>query len=94
MVEARKAIQNILRGKDPRLLAIIGPCSIHDPKAAWEYAQRLKELKAQGAQISLVQIYSATRPVARQQCTHMSLKALSRIAQIVRLETGLTVEVF
>jgi wyosine [tRNA(Phe)-imidazoG37] synthetase (radical SAM superfamily) len=59
-----------------------------------QYALRLKELKLAGAQIPLVQIYSASRPVANRLCTHLPLRGLSRIAQIVRLETGLTVEVF
>ena len=39
----RKRIQNIMNGKDDRLLVIIGPCSIHDPVAALDYAKRLKE---------------------------------------------------
>ncbi len=43
--EARQAIHHILDGGDDRLLLIIGPCSIHDPKAALEYAQRLKAEK-------------------------------------------------
>lgn len=38
---ARQAIQQILRGEDDRLLVIVGPCSIHDPEAALEYAERL-----------------------------------------------------
>ncbi|NNE37136.1 MAG: 3-deoxy-7-phosphoheptulonate synthase, partial [Gammaproteobacteria bacterium] len=38
---ARFGIQNILRGVDDRLFVIAGPCSIHDPKAALEYAERL-----------------------------------------------------
>lgn len=42
--EARKQIARILDGTDPRLLLIIGPCSIHDVKAAKEYATRLKTL--------------------------------------------------
>lgn len=42
---ARKAVHNILRGKDDRLLVVIGPCSIHDPKAALEYAARLKTVR-------------------------------------------------
>jgi len=46
---ARQATHHILNGRDDRLLVIIGPCSIHDPKAALEYAKRLnvmrKELK-------------------------------------------------
>lgn len=40
----REAIQNILSGKDSRLLVIVGPCSIHDKEAAFDYAQRLSEL--------------------------------------------------
>jgi 3-deoxy-7-phosphoheptulonate synthase len=40
---ARQAIHRILYGADDRLLAIVGPCSIHDPEAALEYARRLKE---------------------------------------------------
>jgi 3-deoxy-7-phosphoheptulonate synthase len=41
--EARHAIHRILHAMDDRLIVVIGPCSIHDPKAALEYAQRLKE---------------------------------------------------
>jgi len=41
----RHAISQILHGHDPRLLVIIGPCSIHDPAAAVEYATRLKPLR-------------------------------------------------
>lgn len=40
--QARREIGDILAQRDPRLLAIVGPCSIHDPQAALEYAQRLK----------------------------------------------------
>lgn len=43
--EARHAIHNILVGKDDRLVVVIGPCSIHDTKAALEYAERLKKLR-------------------------------------------------
>ncbi len=42
---ARQAIHRILHGADDRLLVIMGPCSIHDVKAAMEYAGRLKEAK-------------------------------------------------
>src|SRR6266480_5594154 len=41
--ETRQAIHRILHGADDRLLAIMGPCSIHDTKAAKEYAARLKD---------------------------------------------------
>ncbi|UIP29672.1 3-deoxy-7-phosphoheptulonate synthase AroG [Photobacterium sp. TLY01] len=43
--EARKAIHNILNDEDDRLLVVVGPCSIHDPKAAIEYGARLKTLR-------------------------------------------------
>jgi len=59
-----------------------------------QYAQRLLALKGAGTQISLVQIYSATRPVTNPDCGHLKLKVLSRIAQTVRLTTGLKAEVF
>jgi 3-deoxy-7-phosphoheptulonate synthase len=41
--DTRSTIRNIMQGKDERLLVIIGPCSIHDPQAALDYARRLKE---------------------------------------------------
>lgn len=59
-----------------------------------QYARRLQELKKGGAQISLVQIYSATRPSPNSESGHLPLKVLSRIAQTVRQTTGLTAEVF
>jgi 3-deoxy-7-phosphoheptulonate synthase len=40
--DARNQVRDILAGKDDRLLVIVGPCSIHDTKAALEYAGRLK----------------------------------------------------
>ena len=43
--EARQAIHRILHGADDRLLVIMGPCSIHDVKAAKEYAGKLKEAR-------------------------------------------------
>ncbi|QYJ85468.1 3-deoxy-7-phosphoheptulonate synthase AroG [Shewanella mesophila] len=44
---ARKNIHEILKHRDDRLLVVIGPCSIHDPKAALEYGQRLVALREQ-----------------------------------------------
>ena len=41
----RRAIHNIIAGADDRLLVVIGPCSIHDPGAALDYARRLKEVR-------------------------------------------------
>src|SRR5690625_1463833 len=47
--QTRQAIHKILHGEDDRLVVVIGPCSIHDPKAALEYAQRLVKLRAEHA---------------------------------------------
>lgn len=44
VVRGRETVQRILRRQDPRLLVVVGPCSIHDPKAAMEYARRLAAL--------------------------------------------------
>lgn len=44
--EARNATHRILIGEDDRLVVVIGPCSIHDPEAALEYADRLKGERA------------------------------------------------
>lgn len=41
--DSRQAIHRILHGMDDRMLVVIGPCSIHDPKAALDYARRLVE---------------------------------------------------
>jgi 3-deoxy-7-phosphoheptulonate synthase len=43
VTNARQAIHRVLHGADDRLLAVVGPCSIHDSKAALEYAARLKK---------------------------------------------------
>ncbi|MEL7558698.1 3-deoxy-7-phosphoheptulonate synthase [Stutzerimonas chloritidismutans] len=43
----RKAIRAVLNGDDPRLLVVVGPCSLHDPASALEYAARLAELALQ-----------------------------------------------
>ncbi|WP_312112402.1 3-deoxy-7-phosphoheptulonate synthase AroG [Pantoea septica] len=45
VARARDAIHQILQGEDDRLLVVIGPCSIHDPQAAKEYASRLLKLR-------------------------------------------------
>ena len=45
ITSTRKSIHNIMAGKDDRLLVVVGPCSIHDPAAALDYARRLKPLR-------------------------------------------------
>lgn len=86
-----------LSKKRPVVIQSLFPL-VNGQEPPWEeieaYAQRLKELKAAGAQISLVQIYSAHRPPHRPNCEHLALKSLSRIAAHVRTVTGLRAEVF
>lgn len=50
----RKEIEDIIKGKDKRLLLIVGPCSIHDPLAALEYAKKLKALQEKVADKFLI----------------------------------------
>ena len=47
VVAAREEVKAVLNGEDPRLLVVVGPCSIHDVDAAYEYAERLAELREQ-----------------------------------------------
>lgn len=47
VAQSRNRIRDILHGRDSRLLVIVGPCSIHDPKAALEYAHNLAALRNQ-----------------------------------------------
>ncbi len=44
VIESREIITKILAKQDPRIIAIIGPCSIHDPSAALEYGEKLRRL--------------------------------------------------
>jgi len=41
VVKGRQEVVDVLSGKDPRLMVVVGPCSVHDPKAALDYARRL-----------------------------------------------------
>ncbi len=44
IVKSREIVNNIIEHKDDRVLAIVGPCSIHDPQAAIDYAKKLKTI--------------------------------------------------
>jgi 3-deoxy-7-phosphoheptulonate synthase len=44
IINSRRTIENILDGKDDRIFVVIGPCSIHDPIAAIDYANKLKKM--------------------------------------------------
>lgn len=47
ITNGRQTISRILNGEDKRLLVVVGPCSIHDPEAALDYARRLKKISDQ-----------------------------------------------
>ncbi len=98
-VSLNKILGNILRlaRRRPVVIQSLFPAINGDEPPEAEiaaYANRLKDLKQSGAQIPLVQIYSATRPMAKQGCTHLPLKTLSHIAQTVRDVAGLRAEVY
>ncbi len=98
-VSLQQVLENILKLGRQRPLVIQSLFALIDgeePPASEieEYVQRLKELTEAGANISLVQIYSAHRPAVRAICSHLPLRSLSRIAQRVREVTGLKAEVF
>jgi len=59
-----------------------------------QLALKLRGLKDDGAQIPLVQIYSATRPIPNSTCGHLPLKTLSQIAERIRAVSKLKAEVF
>jgi len=59
VLDARDAVRAILERKDPRLMVVVGPCSIHDTDAAREYADRLKMLadELSGELLVLMRVY-------------------------------------
>lgn len=98
-IPLEKILQNILdlARQRPVLIQSLFPAINHQEPPVQEieqYAERLRELKIGGAQIPLVQIYSAARPAPNSTCSHLPLRTLSRIAQTVRQVAGLKAEVF
>ncbi|MDA1060233.1 MAG: 3-deoxy-7-phosphoheptulonate synthase, partial [bacterium] len=59
VLNARNIITDVLDGKDPRKIIVVGPCSIHDAKAAIEYAEKLAELnkKVQDKMLLVMRVY-------------------------------------
>jgi 3-deoxy-7-phosphoheptulonate synthase len=59
VLSGRESVQRILDGADPRIMFVVGPCSIHDLKAAREYAARLKQLagELQDAFLIVMRVY-------------------------------------
>ena len=98
-VPVEKILSNILLVARPRPVVIQSLFPALNGQAPSEgdieqYVRRLQELTKAGAQISLVQIYSATRPTVNPACGHLPLRTLSRIGQTVRSRTGLKTEIF
>jgi wyosine [tRNA(Phe)-imidazoG37] synthetase (radical SAM superfamily) len=94
-----KVLENILlvARQRPVIIQSLFPMLDHEEPTVEEienYAGRLNDLKHAGAQIPLVQIYSANRPTPHSKCTHLPLKTLARIALRVREVSGLKAEVF
>jgi 3-deoxy-7-phosphoheptulonate synthase len=54
VASARRAVEAVLDGRDPRVLLVVGPCSIHDPRAALEYAEKLGGLAERARERLLV----------------------------------------
>jgi wyosine [tRNA(Phe)-imidazoG37] synthetase (radical SAM superfamily) len=98
-VPLEKILSNILLvgRRRPVIIQSLFP-AIHGDEPPFEeireFALRLKELKAGGAEISLVQIYSAARPGVNAEWGHLPLRVLSEIAHTVRQVAGLRTEVF
>lgn len=59
IADGRKSVRDILDRKDPRLMVVVGPCSIHDPEAAIDYANRLKKLsdEVSGTLLIVMRVY-------------------------------------
>src|SRR3569832_2214389 len=70
---ARETVRRIVRGDDPRLVVIVGPCSIHEPDSAIEYAQRLREVMARYADA----LFPVMRVYFEKPRTRMGWKGLS-----------------
>jgi len=98
-VPLQKVLDNILLTARKRPVIIQSLFTSLDGKRLPEpellaYAERLRELKEAGADIPLVQIYSANRPSPKGHCRHLDLRELSAIARLVRQTAGLNAGVF
>ncbi|MEA7595344.1 hypothetical protein ONR49_25815, partial [Salmonella enterica subsp. enterica serovar Virginia] len=75
VTDSRRRIEKILNGEDPRLLVVIGPCSIHDLNAAMEYATQLHvgfETNSRGQRVPVFRYYNVNK--ARIQGVETELK--------------------
>ena len=87
---ARATVANILKGSDPRLLVVVGPCSIHDIAAAMDYARHLKALADELAD----QLFIVMRVYFEKPRTTVGWKGLindPRMDDSFRIEEGLRI---
>ena len=75
VVEAREMIRRVLQQSDPRMLVVVGPCSIHDVKAAREYAERNESGAA--APCWILGASLSARNWSNDHCRYSSYKLLS-----------------
>jgi len=89
-------ILNVGRQRPVIIQSLFPLISGEEPTAAEisAFLGRLVELKEGGAHISMVQIYSATRPASHPECGHLPLKTLANIRQRIKTEVGLQAEIF
>ncbi len=95
---ARRALQGILHGRDGRLAVVIGPCSIHDPQAAREYAERLAEQRKRlGGELEIVMRVYFEKPRTtvgwKGLINDPNLDGSFRINEGLRLARGLLVDI-
>jgi len=59
VIKGREEVREVMAGRDSRLMVVVGPCSVHDPKAAMDYATRLGELSRslQGELLMVMRVY-------------------------------------
>jgi wyosine [tRNA(Phe)-imidazoG37] synthetase (radical SAM superfamily) len=98
-VSLEKVLQNarVLGRQRPIVIQSLFPSIDGQEPSADEidkYIERLSELTQEGAKISQVQIYSATRPTRHPECGHISLKCLDQICRQIRAKTGLKAVVY
>lgn len=90
VAQSRQTVRDILDGKDQRLIVVTGPCSIHDPEAALEYAQKLQALNEKVSD----QLFLVMRAYFEKPRTTVGWKGLindPRLDDTFDVETGLEI---
>ena len=72
VIENRETVNRIILGQDSRLLAIVGPCSIHDPASAYDYALKLKKLSEEVYELQEAINDAKGYPIASEHKAHIA----------------------